>query len=187
MNTRKLIKRLASPSAVAAAVRWERRMRLDPRAAERELVRTLRSGKPLVVGPWLSEIGFEVLYWIPMLARLWREHKVDPARVTVISRGGAAWYANLAHGYVEVLDQFTAEELAEWQQSRHGEEGRPKHFGLTSFDVEVLRRAGGALPPDHRLVHPGTMYGASCRTGRAAGAGGPCTTRSIRATAGTSA
>jgi hypothetical protein len=159
MNTRKLTQRLASPAALAAAVRWERRMRIDPRAAERELTRALRSGKPLVVGPWLSEIGFEVLYWIPMLTRLWREHKIDPSRVTVISRGGAApWYANLAHSYVDVLDHFTPDEVAEWQRSRHGEEGGQKHFGLTSFDVEVLRRAGAALPPDHCLVHPGTMY-----------------------------
>src|SRR5437899_2863013 len=26
-----------------------------------------RSGKLIVVGPWLSEVGFEVLYWIPFL------------------------------------------------------------------------------------------------------------------------
>ena len=159
MNTRKITKRLASPSAFAAAVRWERRMRVDPRLAELELRRALRTKRPLVIGPWLSEIGFEVLYWIPMLTRLWREHRVDPARVTVISRGGAApWYADLAHGYVDVLEHFTPEEVATWQQTRHSEEGGQKHFGLTSFDDEVLRRAAPQLPADYQLVHPSAMY-----------------------------
>ena len=159
MRTSTLIRRLSSPSAVANALRWEQRMRVAPRVAEAQLVRALRSRRELVVGPWLSEIGFEVLYWIPMLTRLWAEHRVDPRRVTVISRGGAGpWYGKLGTHYVDVLAHFEPDELREWQAIRHAEGGGQKHVGVTSLDREVLRRAAASLPGNHALVHPSTMY-----------------------------
>src|SRR5689334_25417524 len=52
----------------------------------------LRSKDPILVGPWLSEIGFEALYWIPFLQRLIHDG-LDRSRLIPISRGGAAaWY-----------------------------------------------------------------------------------------------
>ena len=27
----------------------------------------MRKPGPILVGPWLSEVGFELLYWIPLL------------------------------------------------------------------------------------------------------------------------
>ena len=32
-----------------------------------DLWRAARGSAPIVVGPWLSEVGYEVLYWIPFL------------------------------------------------------------------------------------------------------------------------
>ncbi len=155
-----LLRRLSSPSGLAASARWGHRMWWEPHSIDRELARTLRSGAPLVVGPWLSEIGFEVLYWIPMLNRLWTQHEVPPERVTVISRGGAApWYGRLGANYVDVLDHMAVDELHERQEGRHLEEGGQKHFALSSLDREILRRASAGLPNGYRLVHPSTMYG----------------------------
>ncbi len=35
----------------------------------KELITMLgRQDRPIIVGPWLSETGFELLYWIPFLA-----------------------------------------------------------------------------------------------------------------------
>src|SRR5581483_199721 len=34
---------------------------------ERELETIVSRGRTLVVGPWLSEVGFETLYWLPFL------------------------------------------------------------------------------------------------------------------------
>ena len=42
----------------------------------------------VVVGPWLAEVGFEVLDWIPFLRRLVEQGRLDPTRTVVISRGG---------------------------------------------------------------------------------------------------
>src|SRR5688500_14030054 len=70
-----------------------------------ELRRLVRDRRPIVVGPWLSEIGFELLYWIPFLRWAQERFDIDPDRVTVISRGGnAAWYAGIGSRYVDILD-----------------------------------------------------------------------------------
>ena len=37
-----------------------------------------RSGRPIVAGPWLGEVGFELLYWIPFLA--WFAERFDVPR-----------------------------------------------------------------------------------------------------------
>ena len=36
-------------------------------AVDRMLQKMARSQKPVIVGPWVSEVGFELLYWIPFL------------------------------------------------------------------------------------------------------------------------
>ena len=36
-------------------------------AVRRELERLQKSNAPIVVGPWVGEVGFELLYWIPFL------------------------------------------------------------------------------------------------------------------------
>ena len=43
---------------------------LDEERLEREIAVVASGSGPIVAGPWLSEVGFEVLYWIPFL-RWW--------------------------------------------------------------------------------------------------------------------
>lgn len=51
------------------------------------------STAPILVGPWRSEVGFEVLYWIPFLHHLRDHYGVSRDRLIAIGRGGsAAWY-----------------------------------------------------------------------------------------------
>ena len=68
-------------------------LRVAARAARRELVwrrheaavaRAAREGQPLLVGPFLGEVGFELLYWIPLVRRLLAEHGVGRDGVTVL-------------------------------------------------------------------------------------------------------
>jgi hypothetical protein len=49
--------------------------------------------RPIVVGPWRTELGFEALYWLPWLTK-WREqYGIAKERLIAVSRGGAAcWY-----------------------------------------------------------------------------------------------
>jgi hypothetical protein len=130
------------------------------RARNRLVHAGARQGE-VIVGPWLSEVGFEVLYWIPTLHMLADRQRLAPERTTVISRGGAEpWYAGLADRYIDLFDLFTPAELRSWHDRRVREAGGQKHMQVTAFDQEVLRRAGDRLPAGAELVHPSSMYNA---------------------------
>ncbi len=63
----------------------------------RELVTMLgRQDRPIIVGPWLTETGFELLYWIPFLAWAKAYASLHDDQLIVVSRGGAApWYRHI--------------------------------------------------------------------------------------------
>ena len=143
------------------AVRRETVLRVTIRRLERELARAGRDGRPVLVGPWLSEIGFEVLYWIPMLRRLAQRHGLAREQMTAVSRGGAEpWYRDLCGGYVDVLDLVSSDELRAANHRRALASESQKQLAVTAFDREILARAGatsGGLRP--ALMHPLLMYG----------------------------
>jgi hypothetical protein len=128
--------------------------------AEASLRTAGATGRRFVVGPWLSEIGFEVLYWIPLLNWFMSRYDVDPERVVAISRGGVrSWYRDLAASYVETFDHFSPEDLKEWHRRRVTETRSQKQMGVSSFDREILRVAAGDADLDGAtLLHPSLMY-----------------------------
>lgn len=120
-------------------------------ATTAEIDRVAAGGEKVIAGPWVGELGFELLYWIPFLA--WAvERRPDLAgRLVAVSRGGARpWYAHLTGSYRDVYEAVTPEELIE------GRGRRTKQVELTSFEERVLTRleAGG----DTALLHPAAMY-----------------------------
>jgi len=128
----------------------------------RELVTVLgRSGRPILLGPWLSETGFELLYWIPFLAWAKAYGNFDPEQLIVVSRGGAAsWYLPITSHYEEIFSYFTPEEFRANNERRIVEQqGRQKHIEISSFDREILARVqkkrglSGA-----EVLHPSVMY-----------------------------
>ena len=62
--TSSLARALPPPAHRLAAAAWSR---WTGAFVQRELASLARSGRPLIVGPWLGEVGFELLYWIPFL------------------------------------------------------------------------------------------------------------------------
>src|SRR5258705_3053991 len=83
--------RLARTTGIHAQLQWT-----EQRVLER-LSRIARSGRPVIVGPWTGEIGFELLYWVPFVRWAAEKFGIPPERVTVVSRGGTqSWYAGLA-------------------------------------------------------------------------------------------
>ena len=128
----------------------------------REFVTVLgRSGRPILLGPWLSETGFELLYWIPFLAWAKAYGNFDPDRLVVISRGGArSWYSSITPHYEEIFSYFSPDEFRVNNERRIVEqEGRQKHVEISSFDREILARVqqrrglSGA-----EVLHPSQMY-----------------------------
>jgi len=128
--------------------------------AVRRLLRAAAHGSdPIIVGPWLSEVGYEVLYWVPFLRWFTRQYDVEPERVIAVSRGGvSAWYDGVSSRYVEQFDLFTPREFTERNEARRGDADQ-KQLGISDFDHEILARARGRIGIDSAHVcHPSAMF-----------------------------
>lgn len=138
--------------SAVATYRTERRVR-------RQLGTVARGTTPVIVGPWLSEVGFEILYWIPFLHWFRDRYRVQPERMIAVSRGGvAAWYGGVASTYFEIFDTVRPEDIAR-EQERRRRHGDQKQFGLTAFDERILGLVRDRFGlRDARVCHPSLMY-----------------------------
>lgn len=129
--------------------------------------------KPIMVGPWRSEVGFEVLYFIPFLNWLVTKGGIDPARLVIVTRGGAAaWYPRtpykgtdgapdftVAPRSVELftptsIDEIRLENLKDYQATKLQKQTR-----CTAWDRKVLADAAFAQSvPKYHVLHPSWMY-----------------------------
>jgi hypothetical protein len=134
-----------------------------PEAAERlleEARESVAAADRVVVGPWLGEVGFEVLYWIPFLHWLYGRLELDAERSTVVSRGGAEpWYAGLCGRYVDVFDALTPDEfrrttLELWASTG----GLQKQVHFRPWDERVLEATVGPAWREAALLHPSLLY-----------------------------
>jgi len=125
-------------------------------AIEDELEATIARGRRLVVGPWISEVGFEALYWVPFLHWVRTAFHLDPGRVVAVSRGGVgAWYDGVASEYVEIWDQIDPAEFAR----RNALRGVAKHYEASELDEHILDAVGRRLGSrDFDVLHPSLMY-----------------------------
>jgi hypothetical protein len=134
--------------------------RIESGRLERELAGIAAGDRPIVAGPWLGEVGFELLYWVPFLAWFAERFNVDRARLTVLSRGGThSWYERFAARYHDVLDYVTPEGFKAHHDARVREIGEQKQTRATRLEHELLAMmmadAGGR---DAQQLHPSLMY-----------------------------
>ena len=128
---------------------------------ERDIARVVSGSQPIVVGPWLSEVGYEVLYWVPFVRWVQSQFDIPPDRLVVVTRGGAAaWYSDIATNAVELFDLMTPDEYAAGNAQRSAEDrGTLKQFGVSSMDqrivADVERRLGVS---NVRVLHPSFLY-----------------------------
>ena len=123
---------------------------------ERALDDLTRGSHPVIVGPWLSEVGYETLYWIPFLRWVRDAFRLDPARVVAVSRGGvASWYDGIADRYVELWERMSPEQYA----TRIAERGAVKQLVDADFDREIVADVQKTIGLSHaRVLHPSLMY-----------------------------
>lgn len=134
--------------------------RLDSRRLDRDLAAVASGRGPIVAGPWLGEVGFELLYWVPFLAWFAERFSVAPERLVVLSRGGTrSWYEPFAGGYRDVLDYVTPEAFKAHHEARVREIGEQKQVRLTGLERSLLATMtaddGLASAP---VLHPSLMY-----------------------------
>jgi len=127
---------------------------VDSRRFARRIEQLLRHDRPIVVGPWTGEVGFELLYWLPFVRWVVTTYGLAPERLIVVSRGGVrSWYQGLGHRYEEMFGHVSVDEY------RAATETAKKQRQVGAFDAEVLDRVATALRLERpALLHPGMMY-----------------------------
>lgn len=127
--------------------------------ADVELARLARRDGTFVVGPWLSEVGFELLYWRPLIRRWMERHDIAPERVVIVTRGGAgAWYGGMSRATADVFATHTPDDLRRSQEERYAATRAQKQLTVRDFDREVLAPVLAGIDGPLTIVHPWTMY-----------------------------
>ena len=68
--------------------------------------------RPIIVGPWTGEVGFELLYWIPFVRWARDRFGLPVERLVVVSRGGvASWYDVPAERYIDIFSLIGADDF----------------------------------------------------------------------------
>ena len=139
-----------------------RAFRLEAETIEQDIARLAAGRHPIVAGPWLTEVGYEVLYWIPFLRWFQDAFGITRDRLVVVSRGGMeAAYREIAASYVDIFDVMTPAQLAARNAERRssGESGGQKQSSASSLDDELLAAARSRLGLSTAAVcHPSLMF-----------------------------
>jgi hypothetical protein len=125
----------------------------------------LKGDRRIIAGPWLGELGFEVLYWIPALrwcVSRWPELR---ERLVVVSRGGVAgWYEGIADSYLDIFDALDEDAYVERMAAERAHRktrwaNALKQLEETEWERELARWASDRLgEPELPLLHPATLY-----------------------------
>ena len=129
-------------------------------AMRREIEPLTKTTAPIVIGPWVGEVGYELLYWIPFLNWALKAFGLDQRRLIVVSRGGARhWYRHITGEYVDVFDLFTLDEYREANELRWDKAGHQKQYRIEKMDRDIVDRLKAKLGLEHvEMLHPGPMY-----------------------------
>jgi hypothetical protein len=130
-------------------------------ALDQEIERIADDGALIVVGPWLSEVGFETLYWVPFVRWFQSTYRVKSDRLMVLTRGGAnAWYSDITSNHVEIFDLVTPEAFAAHNARKtEADGGTIKQLALSPFEADLVERARAQWgAPSVRVLHPSVMY-----------------------------
>ncbi len=165
----KVARRLQSaPKPMVRAMRRHSRaqehraFRREAEAIDREIAALAATTRPIVVGPWLAEVGYEVLYWIPFLRWFQDAFGIPPDRLIVVSRGGMeSMYRDFAAGYVDIFDLTTPQQLAarNAQRRSEGEGGGQKQSATSILDEELVAAVRSTRGLGEVAVcHPSLMF-----------------------------
>jgi hypothetical protein len=134
---------------------------LDIQTIKKELAKLLGDkSKKIVFGPWISEIGYETLYWVPFIRWMVQFYSLPTEKVVIISRGNTfEWYKDLCGEYYDIFDHYTLEEFKREQSTRLEQTSLQKHYEQTNFEREIVSKVMSGDRGDHcSVVYPGVMY-----------------------------
>lgn len=127
-----------------------------------EIAQVASGTGPILVGPWLAEVGYEVLYWIPFLRWFQDAYGVAPDRLVVVSRGGLeAAYEGVVGTYVDLFDLLTPAELSARNARRRAAEegGGQKQSMAGALDDDIVGLVSARLGVSIGAVcHPSLLF-----------------------------
>jgi hypothetical protein len=129
-------------------------------SVRRQLEGLASGGRPILIGPWLGEVGFELLYWLPFLRWFAEEYRIPPERLVAVSRGGgaAAWYGELVARHYDALTFLSAHEFRRRNDERSDQFGEQKQIAASPLDDEIVAFVRQRERGDLAVLHPSTMY-----------------------------
>lgn len=135
-------------------------------AVQAYLRRLSLDDKPILVGPWRSEVGFEAMYWLPFLN--WCAKRVPRfiERAAVVSRGGAGRLYPSRQISPSLLDVDlyslrSVREVAEENIYDSLKTKVQKQLRCTKWDRAVLKDAAERVlgkSARYHILHPSWMY-----------------------------
>ena len=124
------------------------------------LRRLATSDKPIVLGPWRSELGFEQLYWLPFLNWALKTYKINTDRCIALTRGGlGALYP--AKQSVDLFTLRTVDQVRLENQVDYETRKLQKQTQITAWDRQVVHDAAERVYGQGQrfhLLHPSWMY-----------------------------
>lgn len=126
----------------------------------RAYARYLSLGKrPILAGPWRSEVGFEILYWIPWLHQFMLDYQIPKERMIAIGRGGSAeWYG--VNGTADLYEHVPVETVRQWGLRASQQTGSIKQQRREAWEAHVCGLTAHALGvPRYHVLSPCWMYG----------------------------
>lgn len=154
----RLARSVRHPRVGIRALRREGVVARQNRRMERDLAAAARTGGTVVIGPFLGEVGYELLYWIPFARHVLRLHGIPSERCISLTRGGAGvWYAGVADRSLELFDIVPHERLVEAMEERHSRVRDRKQLLRARLDDELLALVGDMVDVA-AVLHPSLMY-----------------------------
>ena len=155
-NVRRLQTTISRHSAFVKGVLRNARHVSDHAVAQQRVMsrldRIAAGRRPIVVGPWTGEVGFELMYWVPFVRWFVEHFAVDSSRLVVMSRGGpVSWYGELGARYIDVLEFVDAASLAEPMKTR-------KQRRVGERDRRVLKAVSARVGRPVSVLHPMYIY-----------------------------
>lgn len=123
------------------------------------LKRLARSSKPILLGPWRSEVGFEALYLLAFLRWAATYAHLKPERFVTVTRGGAGILygtAGVDLYQLRSVEEVRLENQYDWQGSK-----LQKQMRCTPWDRDVLKSAATKAlgrREKYHVLHPAWMY-----------------------------
>jgi hypothetical protein len=116
------------------------------------------SRRPILIGPWRSEVGFELLYWIPFLHSLRERYGISRDRCIAIGRGGsAAWYD--AAGTADLYEHLPVDAVRTLSVQSSQQTGSIKQHASPAWERHVCALVATSVGiRKYHVLSPSWMY-----------------------------